>query len=81
MAGLSYSISQNVKLDFGYRYLDMGRVTSNPIICSGSGVCPNEVQSVKLASHDIRLGLRYMFDSNPGPAYEPLPPPPLVRKY
>jgi opacity protein-like surface antigen len=61
MAGMSYSITPNLKLDFGYRYLDMGRVKSNPIICNtGAFGCPQEVQSFKLASHDIRLGIRYV---------------------
>ena len=77
MAGVSYNLTQNLKLDVGYRYLDMGSTYSNAIICTGGGNCPNEVQRVKLASHDIRIGLRYMFaDSAP---YQPLPP--LVRKY
>ena len=76
MAGFSYGLTQNIKLDFGYRYLDMGKLTSNPINCNGPG-CGFEVQHYKLTSHDVRIGLRYMFAD-----YAPLPPPPpLVRKY
>lgn len=74
MAGFSYDLTQNLKLDIGYRYLDMGRLTSNPIICTAG--CTNEVQSYHLTSHDIRLGLRYVFSD-----LVPAPQIPLVRKY
>lgn len=73
MAGVSYSITPNLILDFGYRYLNLGTVASNPIICNGS--CTFEVQHYRLASQDIRVGLRYVFADIPPPA------PPLVTKY
>ncbi len=37
MAGVSYAITPNLRLEFGYRYLDLGNVASNPIICSCGG--------------------------------------------
>lgn len=77
MAGFSYSLTSNLKLELGYRYLDMGKVTSNAIVCNAS--CTQETQSFRWASNDVRLGLRYMFaDSVPAPAYRA---PPLVTKY
>lgn len=77
MAGVSYDLTPNLKLDLGYRYLDMGRISSNSIECSVNAGCPHEIQSYKLTSHDIRLGLRYTFaDLIP---YQPQLP--LIRKY
>ena len=81
MAGFTYNLTQNLKLDLGYRYLDLGRATSGAINCyGGTAVCGDnsrERQSYHLASHDIRLGMRYMFaDFAPAPSIYP-----LVRKY
>ncbi len=62
-----------------YRYLDLGKMSTNQIICQGTPVCVREVQSFYLASNDIRVGFRYVIPSLiPAP---PPPPPPLVRKY
>jgi opacity protein-like surface antigen len=77
MAGVGYAITPNLIVDVGYRYLDLGKIKSEAIGCGAGGVCANEVQSVHLASHDVRVGLRWLFG-----APVPLPPPPpLVRKY
>ena len=86
MAGASYSLTSNLKLDLGYRYLDMGKITTASIGCQGAPACGYEVQSFKVASHDFRLGLRYMFsDFGAGPIMASAPmysrPGPLVRKY
>jgi len=76
MAGLSYSVTPNLKLDFGYRYIDMGRVASNPINCvGGCGGNGAESESFQLSSNDVRVGLRYIFAEVPPMA------PPLVTKY
>lgn len=74
MAGVSYWITPNLKLEFSYRYLDLGTFASNPIIC-GCGGTDYESEKFHLASNDIRLGLRYIFAEAPPPA------PPLVTKY
>ncbi|MGB8278095.1 MAG: outer membrane beta-barrel protein [Methylovirgula sp.] len=77
MAGVDYSILPNWKIELSYRYLDMGNISSYPIACTAG--CTNESQSFHMASHDVRLGLRYVF------AEVPLPAPPLqgpvVSKY
>ncbi len=96
MAGLAMNVTPNLKMELGYRYLDMGRVHSNPITCNATP-CFQERHSFDLASHDVRLGFRYMlggfgggsvlaagpgFGPPPAPAYAPPPPrQPLVRKY
>lgn len=78
MAGLGYDVTPNLKLELGYRYLDMGKSKSGRIVCQNTPVCGNEVHSVKVASHDLRLGMRWMLGDAPAPIIAPAP---LVRKY
>ncbi len=75
MAGLDFAVTQNLKMEIGYRYLDMGNVASGAIQCIG-GVNCRETQHFHLASNDVRLGFRYTLSD-----FVPAPPPPLVRKY
>jgi opacity protein-like surface antigen len=91
MTGLSFNVTQNLKMDLGYRYLNLGKFTSgtshcfngtaqgggfSAANCGGSGY--TLASTSNLASNDFRLGLRWMLiDSTP--AY--VPPAPLVRKY
>ena len=88
MAGLGYNVTPNLKIDAGYRYIDMGSVASNPIVCEAITSCFFEVQSYKHTAHDLRLGVRYMLgDAGAGPMLAPSAPifggrpGPLVRKY
>ena len=81
MAGLAYNVTPNLKLELGYRYLDMGKITTNGIVCAGVAVCPYERQSCYLGAHDIRLGFRYMLGGFAPPPVLAPPPGPLVRKY
>ncbi len=81
MAGLDFTITHNLKLELGYRYLDYGKFTSANANCvqpGGLANCGFKVASKELTSNDFRLGLRYYFDS---PAPPPPPEAPLVRKY
>lgn len=77
-AGLAYNVTPNLKLEVAYRYLDIGNLKTNAIACMGTTVCPGEVQSFNLASHDVKVGFRYVIPTLVPP---PPPPPPLVRKY
>lgn len=81
MAGLTFNVTPNFKMDLGYRYVDMGRITSNPIFCADALGCFKERHSFYLASHDIRLGFRYILGGVAPVPVLPPPPPPLVRKY
>ncbi len=74
MAGLDFAVTPNLTLELGYKYLNLGNVSSGPIYCVSTPTCPNEVQHYKLESNEIKLGFRYTFANL-------LPPPPLVRKY
>lgn len=80
MAGVGYNVTNNLKLELGYRYLNMGRAEMPAIVCVNTAACGFERQSFRFDSHDIRLGFRYMF----GDAGMPQPmamAAPLVRKY
>lgn len=55
MAGFSYAITPNILLDLGYRYIDLGTVSSLP---GPSGT----VVTKTMDAHELRLGVRYMID-------------------
>jgi opacity protein-like surface antigen len=88
MAGLSFDVTQNLKLDLGYRYLDLGKFASGSMNCvSGTGFitggpnngCEPGIQSKRdVAYNDFRIGLRWMIGEA---SYAPPPQMPLVRKY
>jgi opacity protein-like surface antigen len=81
MAGLGFNVTQNLKLELGYRFLDLGKYTSGGSNCLGTcgGGVPNYVVSKNdLAYNDFRIGLRWMIGEEQ--PYAP-PPAPLVRKY
>ena len=82
MAGLAYDVNPNLKLELGYRYLNMGDGPSM-VMHGASGAFGNPsytVQVKKLDSHDIKIGMRWMFnDPNCcGPTAQMAP---LMRKY
>lgn len=79
MAGLDFAVTQNLKLEIGYRYLDQGNIATGTINCQTPGICPKEVQHYHLTSNDIRLGFRYTFADLGGPVIGPSLP--LIRKY
>lgn len=60
--GVAYSLAPNVKLDFSYRYVNMGDVTTGAILCNNvaNGSCHLERQSFALASNDLRIGVRVL---------------------
>ena len=79
MAGLAFDVTQNLKLELGYRYLDLGKFTSGASHCLGTcggGVANYVVSKNDLAYNDFRIGLRWMIGEE---SYAP--PQPLVRKY
>jgi opacity protein-like surface antigen len=53
MAGVAWMVSPNVQIDFGYRYLNVGKAQSGG---------PNEVTFDKIAGHEVRVGLRWNFE-------------------
>ena len=80
-AGLAYDVTQNVKLELGYRYLNMGHAQSGGMNCiSPSGAAcnygPLKIRSID--SHDFRLGMRWALGGSSAPMMAAAP---LVRKY
>jgi opacity protein-like surface antigen len=53
MAGVAWTISPNLQIDFGYRYLDAGKAESGG---------PAPVTFDKIAGHEVRVGLRWSAD-------------------
>ncbi|MEQ1698314.1 MAG: acyloxyacyl hydrolase [Hyphomicrobiaceae bacterium] len=59
MAGVGYQISDRATLDVGYRYIDMGKISSQRSD-TGGGVNP-AVHFDDLTAHEVKVGLRYNF--------------------
>ena len=62
--GVGYQIRENMILDIGYRYLDLGDAESGRID-GGYNINP-PVRFETLRSHEIKVGLRYHFGSRGG---------------
>lgn len=58
MAGASYEIDENWKIDAGYRYLHIGEVQTKSVDTAGY---VTGFKYDKLAAHEVRVGLRYEF--------------------
>jgi opacity protein-like surface antigen len=71
-AGLTYNVSDTFKIDFSWRYLNMGAPQSANIFCQNTGTTgPCNFFTLKdLTSEDFRIGLRWMLQ----PAVLPAPP-------
>ena len=55
MAGASYAMTEQLSLDVGYRYLDLGDAKTGLI-----GTTPNtHIDIEDITAHEIRVGLRY----------------------
>jgi opacity protein-like surface antigen len=88
MAGLDFALLPNLKLELGYRYLNLGKFSTGGSNCLAgatggvfntencNGGVSNHIESRNsLASNDVRIGLLWMLG-------EPTPPqPPVVARY
>ena len=62
-AGLGFEVTQNLTLDIGYRYLDLGDAESGDIYAyDGTDLVDNPMEFKDITSHDIRVGMRYQFN-------------------
>jgi opacity protein-like surface antigen len=59
MAGVGYQITDRMTVDFGYRYLDMGKAESGTI--DSAGFTNPRVRIDDLAAHEFKVGIRYSF--------------------
>lgn len=78
-AGLGYAVTNNLKLEFAYRYLNMGEADAGRVICQPVTACGIQTgyRLKDIESHDFKIGMRWLLAS-PAPVYEPAP---LIRKY
>jgi opacity protein-like surface antigen len=63
-AGATVDIKENLKLDFGYRFLYMGDAATEDLVDvnGGPGIDGNSFHWDNIMSHDLRVGLRYAFN-------------------
>jgi opacity protein-like surface antigen len=71
-AGLAYTVSNNLKLEFSYRYLNMGSPHTAEVLCGGAGCGvgggPRAFYTLTdMSSHDIRIGMRWLLQPEPQP--------------
>ena len=59
MAGVGYQISDRTTLDVGYRYIDMGKISSQR--SDSAGFVNPAVHFDDLTAHEVKVGLRYNF--------------------
>ncbi len=59
MAGVGYQISDKAILDVGYRYIDLGRISSQR--SDSAGFVNPQINFDDLTAHEVKLGLRYHF--------------------
>lgn len=79
-AGVSYEVTSKVRMEFGYRYLNMGNVDTSIIACNSAGCAgagPRAYYTLHgFDSHDFKIGLRWNLQPDPQPVYQP----PLMRR-
>lgn len=84
MTGVDYRVNNNLKLELGYRYLNLGSAKANPIVCSLLTGCHFEVHKYNLSSNDIHLGMLWTFggEEQARPvAWDPAGQEPIVKRF
>jgi len=73
-AGLTYNVSDNFKIDFSWRYLDMGSPQSSNIFCQNAGTSTpcNYFNLKDMTSEDFRIGFRWLLQPVAAPVVMPL---------
>ena len=61
MAGLSYDVSKNTKLDFGYKYrrISGGNMFAFDTATATAGATGVQGRDGGFSQHEVRFGLRY----------------------
>jgi opacity protein-like surface antigen len=78
-AGLAYSVSRNFTVELSYRYISLGDAMSGDTITYlGQNSVYNPMHFKGITSHDLRLGLRWLLDTQP-PSQTYYPPPVMRR--
>lgn len=78
MAGLGYAVNENLTLELGYRYINLGDgETGDSVSFSGSNQVVDKWTFKDIDSHDLRFGMRWALGGET--YYEPRHP--IVTKY
>jgi len=91
-AGLTYNVNNNFKIDFSFRYLNLGSPVSSIVQCQNTAACPAAFYTFKdMTSEDFRIGFRWLFQPDVGfgvmaaaqpvfaqPQYMPAPQPQYI---
>lgn len=68
MAGVGYQISDKAILDVGYRYIDLGKISSQR--SDSAGFINPAVKIDDITAHEVKVGLRYHFGG--GAIHQPM---------
>jgi opacity protein-like surface antigen len=78
-AGLAYKASPNLTFEFAYRYVHLGNgITGDIVAFDGTNAVYNPMHFKDITSHDLKFGIRWMFDQRPATPSIMLPP--LMRR-
>jgi opacity protein-like surface antigen len=70
-AGLAYEVTKNFTVELAYRYVYLGTGQSGDIIAyDGTNAIRNPMIFRDIDSHDLKLGVRYLFASAPQQSYQ-----------
>jgi opacity protein-like surface antigen len=76
-AGLTYNVSNNFKIDFNWRYMNLGSPQTAVVDCQNTAACPGAYYTLKnLTAQDFRIGFRWSLQ----PWLAPAPVPPLQTR-
>ncbi len=77
-AGVGFKVTNNLTLEFAYRYVDLGKALSGDLVTYlGQNSVNNPMEFRDLTAHDVKFGVRWMFDAGLArPVYDYAPPPP-----
>ena len=77
-AGLTYNVSNNLKIDLSWRYLNMGSPETGVVLCQNTASCPGAFYTLRdMTSQDFRVGLRWMLQPDIAPGVMPMAPQPM----
>jgi opacity protein-like surface antigen len=77
-AGFAYDVTPNFSIELAYRYLDLGDGRTGTLYnLDGTCTACRPVEFRGITSHDVKLGMRWMFADMGYSSYQP----PLIRKY
>jgi opacity protein-like surface antigen len=65
-AGIGYKVTNNVTIEFAYRYVSLGDALSGDLVTyDGINNVNNPMEFRNITSHDFKLGVRWLLDSGP----------------